>query len=148
MCGSSPSTPSAVVLRPCSRAFARPSDAASMPTIQTGCTSRLRSALNMRSVPMLPDPISAALTLAMYVSCSAAETARVGAGPRHEMKALEERLHGRTAPSTQTDAGAPATATAGGNLPRRARTGPSATDLQRIPHTNYRPAECVNPERL
>ena len=34
-----------------------------MPTIQTGLMSALRSAFIMRSVPMLPEPISAALIL-------------------------------------------------------------------------------------
>ncbi len=34
-----------------------------MPTIHTGARWLLRSALTMRSVPMLPEPINATLTL-------------------------------------------------------------------------------------
>src|SRR5947208_1849453 len=64
-CGSSPSTPPAVVESPLSRALASPSEASSMPTIQAGSIQRLRSALYIRSVPMLPEPMSAALILAM-----------------------------------------------------------------------------------
>src|SRR5437879_311891 len=60
--GRRPSTPSAVVESPCSRALASPSDAGSMPTIHTGRIQRLRSALYIRSVPMLPEPISARFT--------------------------------------------------------------------------------------
>ena len=39
-----------------------------MPTIQTGRIHSLRSALYKRSVPMLPDPISAAFTFAAAIS--------------------------------------------------------------------------------
>src|SRR5690606_12243988 len=60
----SPSTPSAVVPTPMRAARCRPSEAGSMPTMAT--TSRCwpwRSILIMRSVPMLPLPMMAALSL-------------------------------------------------------------------------------------
>jgi len=58
-CGRRPSIPSALVANPASRARANPSDATSIPTIQTGLSQRLRSALYNRSVPILPEPINA-----------------------------------------------------------------------------------------
>jgi hypothetical protein len=52
-----------VVFKPCARALASPSEAGSMPTIHTGLIAALRSAFTIRSVPMLPEPINAALIL-------------------------------------------------------------------------------------
>jgi hypothetical protein len=68
-CGKRPSTPPAVVERPFSRAFASPSEASSIPTIQMGSIQGLRSALYMRSVPMLPEPMSAAFIFAIVSVC-------------------------------------------------------------------------------
>ena len=42
-----------------------------MPTIHTGLSQRLRSALYMRSVPMLPEPMSAALIFSMSLAAGA-----------------------------------------------------------------------------
>jgi len=64
-CGSSASTPPAVVFRPISAARFRPSDPGSMPTIHTGSSTGLRASLASRSVPMLPGPIRAHFTFSI-----------------------------------------------------------------------------------
>src|SRR5579862_8738821 len=60
--------PCAVVARPRSRARARLSELGSIPTIHTGCSHSLRRVLYIRSVPIFPEPISAALIFAMETS--------------------------------------------------------------------------------
>lgn len=53
--------PSWVVSTPRRRARSRPSLAASMPTRRAGCsTSEVRKSFTNKSVPMLPEPITAA----------------------------------------------------------------------------------------
>ena len=65
----SPSIPSCVVAMPCARAIARPSEAGSIPT--TTASSMFWGYLIIfiiKSVPMLPEPMIAALTRAMAFS--------------------------------------------------------------------------------
>src|SRR4051794_12138176 len=62
-CESSQSTPSALASRPASRARCSPSDAGSTPIIQRGSIDVLRSSFASRSVPMLPEPTMAAVTM-------------------------------------------------------------------------------------
>src|SRR5690606_23597884 len=68
MWGSSPATPSAVVLIPMSLALARPGESGSTPTIHTGSITSERMAFINRSVPILPGPIMAALIFAVVIS--------------------------------------------------------------------------------
>src|SRR4051794_3216559 len=62
-CDSSQSTPSALASRPASRARCSPSDAGSTPIIQRGSIELLRNSFASRSVPMLPEPTMAAVTM-------------------------------------------------------------------------------------
>src|SRR3954451_7205201 len=62
-CDSSQSTPSALASRPASRARCSPSEAGSTPIIQRGSIDVLRSSFASRSVPMLPEPTMAAVTM-------------------------------------------------------------------------------------
>src|SRR6516165_2801324 len=59
----SQSTPSGDASKPAWRARARPFESGSTPTMYLGCTRLERSSLYMRSVPMLPEPTMAAVTL-------------------------------------------------------------------------------------
>src|SRR5450830_841106 len=72
-----PSTPSWVVDTPRRRARARPSEAASMPTITA--ISRCwpwRRILIIRSVPILPEPMMATFFLCSLMSCSSRSAAQ------------------------------------------------------------------------
>src|SRR3990167_7099937 len=98
-CGSRPSTPSAVVFMPNSRARLRPSELGSMPTIHTGSIHSERSIFITRSVPILPGPIMAALSfLLMGVSSVRSGEAHRGAADAADFDAHEvaglDRLQG------------------------------------------------------
>src|SRR3990167_1846554 len=98
-CGSRPSTPSAVVFMPNSRARLRPSELGSMPTIHTGSIHSERIIFITRSVPILPGPMMAALSfLLMGLSSVRSGEAHRGAADAADLDAHEvaglDRLQG------------------------------------------------------
>src|ERR1039457_5874917 len=122
---SSQSTPSWLAARPIRASRCSPSDAGSTPTMYRGSTAPpRRSSLNIRSVPMLPGPTMAAVTLSLIVcleSKAGSHTAEPGERGREDVTGSRrhrgrDRARQHDVPRAEND---PASADGGGQAGRR-----------------------------